>query len=94
MSTVVIAVDVPPRPSLTVSFTGSNSYDTDGSIVGYRWDFGNGDISNSANPTYTYANVGAYTATLTVTDNDGLTSSSSIGISVSAAANLAPVAVA
>ena len=79
---------------LTVSFTGSNSYDTDGSIVGYRWDFGNGDISNSANPTYTYANVGAYTATLTVTDNDGLTSSSSIGISVSAAANLAPVAVA
>lgn len=68
---------------LTVSFTGSNSSDPDGSITSYAWDFGDGDTSTAENPTHTYDIANSYTATLTVTDNDGATASSGVTISVS-----------
>ena len=45
--------------------------DYDGFITNYHWDFGEGDISNMENPTYTFSHVGTYTATLTVTDDNG-----------------------
>ncbi|MCC6251138.1 MAG: T9SS type A sorting domain-containing protein [Bacteroidia bacterium] len=34
----------------------------------YWWDFGNGNTSTSANPTYTFQTPGVYTVTLTVSD--------------------------
>lgn len=67
---------------LTVSFTGSGSSDSDGSIVSYLWNFGNGATAASADTSYTYNNKGSYTATLTVTDNTGLTQTSSLQITV------------
>ncbi|HSK70547.1 MAG TPA: PKD domain-containing protein, partial [Pyrinomonadaceae bacterium] len=67
---------------LAVNFTGSGSYDPDGTISSYSWNFGDGTTSTQANPSKTYNNVGNYTATLTVTDNNGASSSSSVQITV------------
>jgi PKD repeat protein len=59
----------------TVKFVGSNSYDTDGIITNYLWDFGDGTNSTLANPTHVYTTAGTYTATLLVTDNSNGTGS-------------------
>lgn len=67
---------------LTVNFSGQESYDPDGTIASYSWNFGDGTTSTQANPSKTYNNVGNYTATLTVTDNGGAKSSSSVAITV------------
>lgn len=56
----------------TATFTHLAS-DSDGSIVSYLWDFGDGTTSTSANPVKTYAANGLYSATLSVTDNGGAT---------------------
>jgi PKD repeat protein len=52
---------------------GSNSVDTDGTIVRYSWDFDDGNSDNSDRPTSgnTYMASGTYTITLTVTDDNG-----------------------
>ena len=60
-----------------VSFDASSSSDSDGRIVSYTWDFGDGSSpTTSASPTvsHTYANTGTYRVTLRVEDNDGLVS--------------------
>lgn len=58
-----------------VTFT-STSYDVDGSIANYTWNFGDGNTSYDDNPVHTYAQENKqYTVTLTVTDNLGLTNS-------------------
>jgi PKD repeat protein len=69
---------------LTVQFSGDGSYDPDGAIVAYAWDFGDGGTSTGANPSYTYANAGTYPATLTVTDDDGATDAAQTTIQVTA----------
>jgi len=56
---------------VTTTFDGSASYDPDGSIISYEWDFGDGDAATVPNPTHNYIQDGAYTVILTVTDNDG-----------------------
>ena len=67
-----------------VQFDGSDSYDPDGTIVAYDWDFGDGSIGSGATPTHTYTVDGIYNVTLTVTDdmgaNDSVTTSATIGI--------------
>jgi len=52
-------------------FNGSRSYDRDGTIVSWRWSFGDGTTANSTTVTHLYAEAGVYTVLLTVTDNDG-----------------------
>jgi len=52
-------------------FDVGGSYDPDGTIVFYDWDFGDGTLGSGQIITHEYASVGVYTATLTVTDNDG-----------------------
>jgi PKD repeat protein len=59
---------------LAVSFSSVGSYDPDGTIVAYDWDFGDGTTSTVANPVKSYANPGTYTASLVVVDNTGLSS--------------------
>ena len=56
-----------------VNFDGSLSYDSDGEIITYEWDFGNGAIGEGIYSWYQYCDHGIYNVTLTVTDNDGLT---------------------
>jgi PKD repeat protein len=58
------------------------SYDPDGYIASYHWNFGNGATSTSANPRYAYPSTGTYTITLTVTDDDGATDSDSATVQV------------
>ena len=58
-----------------VSFSSSGSYDPDGTISSYLWDFGDGSTSASANPSHTYTSANTYTVSLTVTDNEGATGS-------------------
>lgn len=51
---------------------------TNGSVVNaYQWNFGGGNTSTQANPSFTYANAGTYVANLTVTTNYGCSISSS-----------------
>lgn len=74
---------------LAVNFSSQGSYDPDGSISSYFWNFGDGATSGSVNPSHTYNNAGNYTAVLTVTDNNGATASSSVQISVQQTQNVA-----
>jgi PKD repeat protein len=56
---------------LSVDFSDGGSTDTDGSIVAYRWDFGDGSSAFTADATHIYTSSGTFGATLTVTDNLG-----------------------
>ena len=77
----------------TFAFSSAGSSDSDGSIVGYSWDFGDGTpADNAANPTHVYNAAGTYTATLTVTDDNGATKSKSTSVTV--VDNIAPTAAA
>ncbi|RLF58740.1 MAG: hypothetical protein DRN37_04655, partial [Thermoplasmata archaeon] len=59
----------------TVTFNASASYDPDGTIVNYTWNFGERDVGYGMIVSYTYGEEGAYTVCLTVTDNDGKSNS-------------------
>ena len=80
----------PPWPSavclsseLTVTFNGSGSYDLDGTIVSYEWDFGDGSPTElTASTVHPYVAAGTYLATLTVTDDDGGTDDATVTIVV------------
>ena len=67
------ASDVVARMGTVVEFDASASYDIDGEIDDYEWDFdGDGliDLStDSANADYVYDEPGTYVVTLTVTDD-------------------------
>ena len=56
-----------------ISFDGSGSYDLDGTITSYLWNFGDGTTSTDQNPAKAYEQDGTYTVTLTVTDDDTAT---------------------
>ena len=66
-----------PMVNEVVKFNASFSYDPDGCITNYTWDFGDGNVTTTDQPviTHVYSSAGNYTVTLTVTDNDGLTNS-------------------
>ena len=63
--------------NLSCSFNASGSGDTDGNIVSYAWNFGDGSNGSGVNPNKTYATEGSKTVTLTVTDDDGATGTTS-----------------
>lgn len=73
-----------PAP-LTVNFDASESYDPDGHIVTYRWDFGDGNAKETPTATvqhvYTYPR--SFIATVTVVDDRGATASAQARIDVS-----------
>lgn len=72
------------EPPLVVDFVGTDSYDPDGNVVAYDWDFGDGSV-HATNPIvqHTYAAEGNYVARLKVTDNNGAqTTSAAIPVTV------------
>jgi len=55
---------------LEVMFDGSASFDRDGEVISYEWDFGDGNDGEGMSVDHTYEEYGTYEITLTVTDND------------------------
>ena len=91
--TVSIAENQPPDASATanrtsakideaVSFDGSGSSDSDGSITSYEWAFGDGTTATGPTATHRYGSAGTYNATLSVTDDNGATSTAEVTVSV------------
>ncbi|MEI6171483.1 MAG: PKD domain-containing protein [bacterium] len=70
---------------------GTGSFDPDGAIRRYRWDFGDGDEGVGSQIQHTYLDAGVFEATLTVTDQRGGRSRASVEIDVRAT-NALPVA--
>jgi PKD repeat protein len=69
---------------LTVNFDAAGSYDSDGSISAYSWNFGDGSpASTNVAPSHVYQIAGSFTAVLTVTDNRGATATKQLPITVS-----------
>ncbi|UCG56449.1 MAG: tandem-95 repeat protein [Phycisphaerales bacterium] len=82
----VAQIAAPDRgyPGQSISFDGSASYDSDGRIISYDFDFGDGtgyvetesgapDSKFDGLAVHSYQQEGVYTVTLTVTDDDGAT---------------------
>ena len=68
-------VDFSYSPSLpndldNISFN-DKSFDSDGIIVSWAWNFNDGNITYEKNVSHQYTNNGIYTVTLTVKDDDG-----------------------
>ena len=82
--------DFSPNEGEEVRFTDcSSDPDPEGALSAWRWDFGDGTISEQSSTTHVYRADGQYTVILTVTDAHGATDSSKAQISVG---NLPPVA--
>lgn len=67
-----------------IQFDGSGSYDPDGSIVSYHWEFGDGQGADGPIVYHAYSEPGIFTANLTVTDNLGATDTGRLFITVGA----------
>ncbi|UCG74043.1 MAG: PKD domain-containing protein [Chromatiales bacterium] len=86
----------PPMASFTTSVAGlqvdftDTSSDSDGSVVGWAWDFGDGMAAGVQNPSHAYGAGGTYTVTLTVTDDDGSQDATSQSVTVSETGSNAP----
>ncbi len=65
----------------TIQLGGTGSTDSDGTIVGYAWDLGDGGTATTATVSHAYA-PGTFTATLTVTDDRGGTDVDTVQITV------------
>ena len=63
-------------------FSGRSSVDSDGVILYYLWEFGDGFSSNNMNPIHRYSTQGTYKVTLSLKDNDGLTDETSRTIQI------------
>ena len=79
---------------LDCTFDASGSSDSDGTIVSYDWDFGDGTLVADGGPlqSHTYAADGEYTVTVTVTDDGGLPDSESVTVNVADVPNGSPTA--
>jgi PKD repeat protein len=59
--------------ALACEFDATASYDPGGSIVDYRWDFGDGHTGSGVTSSHAYLAPDVYTVVLTVTDDGGAT---------------------
>jgi PKD repeat protein len=63
------------------------SIDSDGTISGYSWAFGDGTTGTGVNPPHSYSAAGSYEVALTVTDNGGSTDVKTQTVTVTARNN-------
>ncbi len=73
-----------PLVGQPVTFDGTGSYDPDGRITIYSWDFNSDGRADASGPTVSYAFpvAGSYNVILTVTDNGGLSGSTTRTVQV------------
>ncbi|UCE74104.1 MAG: PKD domain-containing protein [Methanomassiliicoccales archaeon] len=81
-----IAVALPENQTIYVGteawFSANDSYDPDGSISSYFWDFQDGTYSSDPYTTHFYNLPGNYTVILTITDDQGATDQDTVNITV------------
>lgn len=77
---------------LSVSFDASSSNDSDGTVVSYAWNFGDGSTATGVATPHMFTNPGNYSVSLKVTDNAGSTAVTTQNVLVSAAGNQPPSA--
>jgi large repetitive protein len=96
VNTTPVAVAGPGRRAAvgeSIAFDGRRSFDPDGRITAYAWDFGDGTGSTAAEPPHAYDKPGTYTVALTVTDDAGLPNSTA-SATATIVVNAPPLAVA
>jgi len=73
-----------PVVNQTITFNASSSYDPDGNIMNYEWDFGDGNITSTTEEkiSHSYSEAGSYKVTLTVKDDKGAMNSTTKIITV------------
>lgn len=81
--------DQSTQTGIPVRFDGRQSYDPDGDIVEYLWDFGDETTTTGPAVTHSFPTYGTFLVELTVTDDDGATSTSNLSVTV---LNVQPVA--
>jgi PKD repeat protein len=81
-----ITPEQPVEVGETITFDASASFDSDGTIVTYVWDFGDENTAKEEVPTIThsYTVAGEYTVELKVVDDHGIGSSNTTTLKVSA----------
>lgn len=67
---------------LTVSFDASPSYDPDGRITEYRWDFGDGTLEEGIAVQHRFWEEGTYKVILTVFDDSGFSGRTATEVTV------------
>jgi len=83
-----VSNNLPPAAAFSVVFSrkvalfNDNSSDTDGAIVSWLWNFGDGKTGTEQNPKHRYNKFGNYSVTLMVTDDRGLSNSISKNITI------------
>ncbi len=90
---VAAAVSTPPTasPSESVTLDASSSTDADGSVVAYRYAWGDGattDWTSNASASHAYANPGDYAVTVSVRDDSGAEDSTTLTVRVQSSTNL------
>ena len=66
----------------TIQFADSSTIASPDNIVGWSWDFGDGNTSILQNPSHQFATSGNYTVQLIVTSNNGCKDTSSINLTI------------
>ncbi len=70
-------------PGERITLDASQSYDLDGTIIAYAWEYGDGSPTDSgATPFHSYSTAGTYSIILTVTDNEGAATSTSEEVTI------------
>lgn len=65
-----------------VRFSGQNSSDPDGSVVDWKWEFGDGATGSGAQCLHAFGDTGTYIVNLTVTDDFGARANRSQAVTV------------
>src|SRR6266540_4360956 len=74
-----------PNVGTTITFDGTSSSDTDGTVTAYAWNYGDGSTGIGGTASHAYTQAGSYTVTLVVTDNGGSTGTATATVVVAAA---------
>ena len=68
---------------LNCTFDSKYSFDKDGEIIAYAWDFGDGESASGNKASHSYASDGEFTVSLTVQDDEGATDTHTGKVTVS-----------
>jgi Tol biopolymer transport system component len=79
--------DIDGQEGDVFSFDGSRSSDSDGTIVSFLWDFGDGTVAEGRTADHGYLDDGSYLTTLIATDDNGALDTDTVLVAVT---NVAP----